>query len=107
MTNNSGITPLDTRVLVRTDDIGDKFEGTSLLRPETTKEKEDWAQTKAILVEAGANAFIEWGDSAPKPKPGDRIIIGRYAGSTALHDGADGKKYRICKDEDVLAVLGG
>lgn len=106
MTNNSGISPLDTRVLVLPDTIEEKTSG-GIFLPDQRKEREGWAQTRATLIEAGANAFMDWGDAARKPIPGDRVVIAQYAGSTATHDGADGQKYRICKDEDVLAVLGG
>lgn len=104
--NRSGISPLDTRVLVQTDDAETVTKG-GIIKPQMLTQKEDWAQTRATLIEAGANAFMDWGDEARKPLPGDRVIIAQYAGSTATHDGADGQKYRICKDEDVLAVLGG
>lgn len=104
--NISGICTLDTRVLVRVDDA-EKVTAGGIIKPQMLTQKEDWAQTRATFIAAGDNAFADWGDAARKPVPGDRVIIAQYAGSTATHDGVDGQKYRICKDEDVLAVLGG
>lgn len=102
--NTSGLTPYDTRVVILPDELSDKFEGTSLIRPDTLADKEKWAQTKGTLIAVGENAFADWGDVA-KPEAGDRIVYGRYAGNT--HEGTDGKKYTVANDEDILAGWSG
>ena len=102
--NTSGFTPYDTRIVILPDEVSDKFEGTSILRPGQVKEKDQFAQTIATLIAVGDNAFADWGDVA-KPSPGDRVVVGRYVGNT--HEGRDGKKYTVCNDEDVLAGWGG
>lgn len=99
--NASGFAPFDTRVLVLPDQVADKIG--SILLPEAKKEREAWAMTKGTLVAVGSNAFIEWGDEADKPAPGDRVVLAQYAGKQ--HEGLDGKQYRVCKDEDILARL--
>ena len=101
MQNDSGFAPFDTRVLVLPDQVADKIG--SILLPEVKKEREAWAMTKATLIAVGDNAFIEWGDAADRPVPGDRVILAQYAGKQ--HEGDDGKQYRICKDEDILARI--
>jgi len=101
MNNESGFAPFDTRVLVLPDQVADKIG--SIILPEAKKEREAWAMTKGTLIAVGSNAFIEWGDAADKPMPGDRVIIAQYAGKQ--HEGDDGKQYRICNDKDILAGL--
>lgn len=102
--NTSGFIPYDTCIVILPDEVSDRFAGTSLIRPDQVRDKEKYAQTIATLIAAGDNAFMDWGDAA-KPKAGDRIVVGRYVGNT--HDGIDGKKYTVCRDEDVLAGWSG
>lgn len=98
--NTSGFIPYDTRVIILPDKVSDKFEGSSLIRPDAEKDKQKYAQTKGLLVAVGDNAFADWGD-VPKPQPGDRVVYGRYAGNQ--HTGKDGQEYTVCNDEDILA----
>lgn len=102
MGNPSGIIPFDTRVVILPDKLTETYEGTSIIRPDTIADKEKWAQTKATLIAVGDNAFIEWGDGAQKPKPGDRVIVAKYAGTA--HKGPDGEDYTLANDEDVLGL---
>lgn len=104
MTNASGFTPLDTRVLVLPDPIGDKIG--SIIVPQSQKEKEQWAQVKATLIAAGSNAFRDWGSDAAKPEAGARVILNQYP-TARVHEGKDGEKYWICNDEDILAMMEG
>lgn len=99
--NKSGFRPFDTRVLVMPDQVSEMVG--SLYMPESKKERDAWAMTKATLIAVGSNAFIDWGDDAAKPVPGDRVVIAQYAGKQ--HEGLDGQQYRVCKDEDILALI--
>lgn len=101
MINTSGMVPLDTRVIVYPDPVEDK-KG-SILLPDQVLEKQEWAVTKATLVAVGANAFMDWGKDALAPEVGNKVIIAQYAGK--IHEGIDGKKYRVCNDEDILAIV--
>ena len=49
------------------------------------------------------NAFVEWGEAATKPKPGDRVLFAQYSG--AREKGADGEDYVVMNDKDLLAVI--
>lgn len=102
--NTSGITPLDVRVLVRPDAVSDKVGGIFL--PDSVKEQDRFAQMKATLVAAGANAWCEAkaGAGFVAPEPGARVLIAKYGG--ILVKGDDGEDYRIMNDADVTAVLG-
>lgn len=108
--NASGIVPFDHRVLLLHDTISDKFEGTSLLRPDQEKDKQKHAQTKATVIAMGDLAWAEakydadrFGLKASFPEVGSRVLVGRYAGNT--YKGADGKEYTVVNDEDVIAFL--
>lgn len=104
--NTSGFAPLDLKVIVMPDPVQDKIG--SIYVPETAKEKEKFAKAEGTLIAIGENAWEEAASRSAKftrPKPGDRILIGKYSG--VLIEGKDGKDYRIMNDEDVLALLEG
>jgi len=102
MKNDSGFSPLDTRVLVLPHEVEKQTRG-GILLPDQKVEREEWATTKATLIAAGSNAFLEWGDKAAKPAEGQNVVIAQYAGK--VHTGLDGKNYRICNDTDILALM--
>jgi co-chaperonin GroES (HSP10) len=104
MKNNSGILPVEYKVLIEPIEVQNKIG--SIYIPDETKERDQFAQMKGILVAASPLAFTyddwkEHGDS--KPKPGDTVLFAKYAG--AVVDGKDGKKYRLANDKDIAAVL--
>lgn len=108
--NTSGIVPLDNRLLVLHDPVSDKFEGTSLLRPDQERDKQKYAQTKATVIATGPMCWGEarydaqrFGVEADFPQPGDRVLVGRYTGDT--HKGTDGRDYTVINDSDVIAFL--
>lgn len=98
----SGITPFDLKVLVYPDPPEEKTPG-GLIKPQQTQTEEKYAATKATLISRGENAFREWGDTANKPEDGQRVLIAKYAGLNIKGD--DGKDYRLCNDEDIVARI--
>jgi len=105
MQNNSGIEPLDVRVLVLPDPVEDKVG--SIFIPQQEQERQQFAQVKATMVAAGVNAWVE-AKASPAfkaPEPGARVLIAKYGGINVTGD--DGATYRIMNDADVTAVLGG
>lgn len=101
--NTSGITPLDLKVLIKPDPVEEKSAG-GIILADAARERAKFAQTKATIVERGANAFTEWGAAQREMiQPGTRIVIGQYSG--ARTKGADGEEYVICEDKDVLAII--
>lgn len=103
MDNPSGIIPVDMRVLVKPDPVEEVTAG-GIIKPQTTADREKFAGTKAVLVRAGSNAFKEWGETADKPKPGDRVHFAQYSGSRIK--GEDGDEYCIMNDADLTSILG-
>ena len=99
--NKSGIQPVEYKVLVLPEQIEEKTEG-GIILPDTTKEKEEWAQIKAVLVAVGGNAFKDPDWNEPVPQIGDQVYIAKYAGN--FIEGKDGEEYRLCNDKDIGAI---
>ena len=101
MTNTSGIQPVEYKVLVLPEKIEEKTEG-GIYMPDSTKEKEEWAQIKATLIAVGGSAFCDPDWKKPIPQIGDQVYIAKYAGN--FIEGKDGKEYRLCSDKDIGAI---
>lgn len=105
MKNESGIYPVEYKILVRPIEVEEKTKG-GIILPDETKERDQYAQMEGLIVAASPLAFTydDWkGQDDAKPKPGDRVLFAKYAG--AVVTGKDGKKYRIINDKDACAVL--
>jgi co-chaperonin GroES (HSP10) len=100
--NPSGIEPVDLRVLVLPDPPEEMTSG-GIIIPSKAVDQQKYASVKATVVAVGCNAFREWGDAAPKPTPGSRVLIAQYAGTNVK--GADDKDYRVINDADTVAIL--
>ena len=101
MKNTSGLVPVDLRVLVKPDPVEEVTKGGVILA-DVTKDRSKYAATKATFIEAGPNAFKEWGPGARRPEPGDRVRYAQYTG--AEEKGADGERYVVMTDADLLAI---
>jgi len=101
MENESGIQPIEYKVVIRPDEVSDQTLG-GILRPDRVKDIEQAAAVRGYLIAHGGKAFEDFGE--PKPKIGDRVQFAKYAG---VHEvpGADGKTYIMCNDKDVAAII--
>lgn len=90
---------LPDKPLVKTD--------SGILIPETASERHAMAAESGTLVAIGPDAFVWNSDRTRRlegkeiPKPGDRVVMNRYAG-IYMH-GDDGQKYMIMVDHSVKA----
>lgn len=100
MENTSGITPVEYKALVLPDEVVETTEG-GIFIPDETKEREQWAKIKATLIALGGGCFEDIPE--PLPKPGDKVLISKYAGT--LVDGNDNQTYRIIADKDIAAII--
>ena len=92
------IGPLADHILVRRLEGQEKTSG-GIIIPDTAKEKPQEAQVIAV----GPGPRLESGDIRPLDvKPGDRVLIGQYAGSEVT---LDGEEHLILREGDVLGVL--
>lgn len=93
--NNSGLRPLGHAVLV--EPYEPEIKKSMLVMPSHVAERTAMAETRALIIEVGANA---WRDEPPRAKPGDKILISRFAG-VMVTGTKDGKLYRMVNDRDI------
>ncbi len=92
------IKPLADRLLVKREEPTESVKG-GIIIPDTAKEKPQ--EGKVIAV--GPGHMDEEGKRIPmQVKKGDRILIGKYAGTEVK---IDGEEHLILREEDVLAVI--
>lgn len=98
--NTSGIVPVGPRVLILPDKVAAETASGLVTMTGMEQAREELAQTEGFIVAVGPMA---WHDRpAPWAKPGDRVIFAKYAGLVC--PGADGSKYRLINDLDVVAI---
>lgn len=100
---NPGMIPVEFNCIVFPEPIEEKIG--SLYRANVTKDADEMAQTRGRLVVISPLAFNydNWPDGARKPKAGDIVWYGKYAG--VLVTGKDGREFRILKDKDIGAIV--
>jgi chaperonin GroES len=92
------IKPLNDRVLVLRLDAEQKTAG-GIIIPDTAKEKPQEAKVVAV----GPGAIRDDGTRTPlEVKPGDRILISKYAGTEIKIDGVE---HIFMRESDILAVF--
>ncbi|MDA0708775.1 MAG: co-chaperone GroES [bacterium] len=92
------VRPLSDRIMVKRVDESEQVKG-GIIIPDTAKE----TPQEAKVVSVGPGKRNKNGDiMAPEVKPGDLLLIGKYAGSEIEIDGVD---YVILSEDDVLAII--
>jgi chaperonin GroES len=90
--------PLRDRVLARRLDEEEMTKG-GIIIPDTAKEKPQEAQVVAV----GTGKVAEDGTVRPLDvKAGDRVLLGKYAGTEVT---LDGEEHLIIREDDVLGIL--
>jgi chaperonin GroES len=90
--------PLHDRVVVKRLDEERKSAG-GILIPENAAEKPDQGEVIAI----GNGRVMEDGKLRPLDvKVGDRILFGKYSGSTVKIEGSE---YLVMKEDDIMGVI--
>ncbi|HXV28029.1 MAG TPA: co-chaperone GroES, partial [bacterium] len=89
--------PLGDRILVEVMESEEKTKG-GIILPDTAKEE----KTEGKVISVGAGKVLESGKVQPlEVKKGDRVIFGKYSGDEIV---VEGKKHKILKESEVLAV---
>ena len=92
------IRPLGDRILVKRVKEEDQTKG-GIIIPDTAKEKPQEGQ----IVAVGKGKLTETGQLVvPDVKTGDRILLGKYAGSEVK---LEGEEHLIVREGDILGVL--
>lgn len=92
------VRPLSDRILVRRVDADEQVKG-GIIIPDTAKETPQEAEVIAV----GPGKQNKNGDViAPAVKSGEKILIGKYAGTEIE---VDGDEYVIVNEDDVLGII--
>ena len=92
------IRPLADRLLVKRIEQEEVKKG-GIIIPDTAKEKPQEAEVNAV----GTGRRDDKGESIPmEVKPGQRILLGKYAGTEVE---IDGEEYLILREDDVLGII--
>lgn len=92
------VRPLSDRILVRRVDAEEQVKG-GIIIPDTAKETPQEAEVIAV----GPGKRNKNGDViAPAVKSGEKILIGKYAGTEIE---VDGNEYVIVNEDDVLGII--
>ena len=92
------VRPLYDRLLVKRVEAKEQSKG-SIIIPDTAKEK----PMQAIVEAAGEGKFDDNGKRIPLDvKAGDRVLIGKYAGTEIKLDGVE---HVIVREDEVLGIL--
>ncbi len=101
--NESGVQPVEFRVLVKPDLIA-KYTSGGVLKTDKNFDMEVWAQVKGTLIAKGDRAFEDFSEAERKALvPGAKIYYRIYEG--IVIEGADGEEYRLCNDKDIGGVV--
>lgn len=72
-----------------------------IVLPEITQEREAMAQMYGTVIALGSHCFS--GEPEPWCKVGDKVVFAIYAGQ--IFKGNDGKRYRLIRDKEIVAVV--
>jgi chaperonin GroES len=90
--------PLHDRVLLKRIEEKESIKG-GIIIPDTAKEK----PLEAEVISVGPGKIMEDGKRSPmEVKAGERVLIGKYAGTEIK---LDDEEYVIMREEEILAVL--
>lgn len=92
------IKPLGDKILVELLEAEEKTKG-GIILPDTAKEE----KSEGKVISVGPGKLLESGKIQPlEIKKGDKVIFGKYTGDEFL---IDGRKHKILKESEVLAVF--
>ena len=92
------VKPLHDRVLVKRVDPEEKVKG-GIIIPDTAKEK----PLEGKIVAVGAGRMDDDGKRIPlEVKAGDRVLIGKYAGTEIKIDNIE---HVIVREEEILGII--
>ena len=93
--NTAGIEPRGHAVLVKPYEMK-----TDLVQlPSNVRDRADMIEQRAVVVAVGPMAWLD--ETEPRAKPGDHVLISKYAGHIA--QGLDEQSYRLINANDIFA----
>jgi len=98
--NYKDVTPIGEHLLIEMDVSEDKIG--RIILPDSVKDQKDGGMTTAKILKIGGDAFCDYNKGVPLPVEGEFVICARYCG---LRIETKQGNHRICKDQDVIAVI--
>lgn len=98
MSNPTGLRPLGRAVLVKEDET---IKSSVIAIPDSVRANMMAVETRAVVVAVGPAC---WPDEPPRAKPGDTVLIAKFAGYVAT-DPISGQPYRFVNDRDIFAAI--
>ena len=91
------LTPLADRVVLKLVEAEETTKSGIILTPKA-QEKPSVAEVIAV----GPGGMVEGHDVVMTVKPGDKVVVAKYAGTEVKLDGVD---YSIVRQNDILAIV--
>ena len=99
--NPSGIRPTEFNVLFLPDEVSERTAG-GIIRPTELRDREQMTAVKGQIIAISPLAGEAIWSADDRPQPGSRAIVAKHSGMEI--EGVDGRKYKILKDKDILAL---
>ena len=96
MKNTSGLHPKGRAVLV--EPVETELKSSSIIIPETARERSMMVEVNALVIEIGPEAWKEEKD--PRAYIGEKVLVSKWCGH--ITTGKDGKLYRLVNAEDIF-----
>jgi len=94
------IRPLQDRVVLKRWEA-EKTTAGGIVIPDTAKEK----PTQAEVVAVGPGKSLDNGEIRPMSvKPGDKVLVGKYAGTELKLDGVE---YVVLREDEIFGIIEG
>jgi chaperonin GroES len=97
--SNTNFTPLESRVLVKPRDAETTTAGGIVIPDTADKDK----PSEGTVLAVGTGKYIDGKLQPLQVKKGDKILFGKYAGTTIKLNGDD---LLVMREEDIMGVLG-
>ncbi len=94
-------TPLLFTCVVDLDPIEQKTAG-GIIKPQERVERDQASMTRATVRAVGSEAFSEVAEGGRIPKPGDRVLVKKYAGTFL---GSPDDTLRVVNDREILCII--
>lgn len=98
--NTSGLKPCGRAVLVLP--YEPEIKKSSIVIPDTVRQTVQVLETRAVVIEAGSEAWID--ERVPRAKPGDKVMLTRLEGVMAKGT-KDGIMYRLVNDRAIFCQI--
>ena len=89
--------PLADRVVLKREEAEEKTKGGIILTSAAQEKPEIYE-----VVVAGSGGVVDGNEVKMEVKAGDKVIVGKYTGTTVK---VDGEEYTIIRQADILAIV--